>query len=185
MPPTDTTKALVIRAQRGDADALGALARAYMRPCYAVALSVVGRPADAEDVSQDAILLALERIGTCREPASFVGWLLQIVRNQARNSLDRRKHRDVPANDAICEQADERRTDDGMNRRRLLDSLSRLTPVRREVVLLHDLEGWTHAEIAQALGMTELSSRQHLFQARRELRGHLGDGPVQEVAHEG
>ena len=61
------------------------------------------------------------------------------------------------------------------SRERLLEALETLTPVRREVVLLHDLEGWTHPEIADALGMTELSSRQHLFQARRELRDHLGE----------
>jgi RNA polymerase sigma-70 factor, ECF subfamily len=157
-----------------------------MRACYAVALAVVGRQADAEDVAQDAVLLALERVDSCREPEKFVAWLLQIVRNQARNALDRRKLRDVPANDVSAEQgAESSGSDDVLARGRLLAALSSLTPVRREIVLLHDLEGWTHPEISEALGMSELSSRQHLFQARRELRERLGDeAPAREVVHE-
>ena len=60
-----------------------------------------------------------------------------------------------------------------MLRDRLLAALARLTPVQREVVLLHDLDGATHAEIAEALGLSEVNCRQHLFVARRALRGEL------------
>ena len=50
---------------------------------YAIALAVLGRPADADDVAQDAFVAALERIRDCREPARFSGWLVRIVRNRA------------------------------------------------------------------------------------------------------
>ncbi len=169
----DATASLVVRAQRGDVPAFDALARAYLRAAYSVALAVVGRPADAEDVAQDAFLLALERIETCREPRRFAGWLVAIVRNQARNWLDRRRLRDVSPGGREAEGGDDAALPDAPLRRRLLQLLQSLGPVQREVLLLHDLEGWTHPEIGAALGISEVASRQHLFQARRELRGRL------------
>ena len=63
----------------------------YMRPGYLVALSVTGNPEDAEDVSQEAFLVALKRLEDCRNPEKFGGWFLTIVRNRARNLL-RREH---------------------------------------------------------------------------------------------
>jgi RNA polymerase sigma-70 factor (ECF subfamily) len=170
----EDTAALVVRAQKGEANAFQTLVRTYLRAAYAVALGVVGRPADAEDIAQDAFLLAFERLDTCREPSRFAGWLLQIVRNQSKNWLDRRRLRDVPARDEISEQAHgDPQPDASAFRDHLVRALAVLSPVQREVVLLHDLEGWTHPEIADALGMSETMSRQHLFQARRQLRSQL------------
>lgn len=176
MPSAESTATLVLRAQRGDRDAFTALVRAHLRAAYAVALAVVGRPADAEDVAQDAFLLAFERIDSCREPARFPGWLLQIVRNQSINWLAKRRLRDVPATEPHTERGAESMMPDTALRRRLLERLEKLTPAQREVVLLHDLDGWTHPEIAASLGISEVMSRQHLFQARRELRTQLGGG---------
>ncbi len=178
MPSADQTAALVVQAQQGEPDAFTALVRAYLRAAYAVALGTVGRPADAEDVAQDAFLLAFERLDTCREPARFGGWLLQIVRNQALNWLDRRRLRDVPAEDRPPGAAEESGAAEAViGRSRLLRALGLLTPLRREIILLHDLEGWTHPEIAAALDISEVMSRQHLFLARRQLRAHLDGQP--------
>ena len=172
----DATAILVGRAKRGETVAFEELVRAYLRAAYAVALAVVGRPADAEDVAQEAFLAAFEQIDTCREPGHFAGWLLQIVRNRARNWLDRRRFRNVPAEDPAEGRVE--RAPPGvepMLRGRLLRALGDLGAVEREVVLLHDLEGWTHPEIAMALGISEVMSRQHLFLARRQLRAQLGE----------
>jgi RNA polymerase sigma factor (sigma-70 family) len=68
-------------------------------------------------------------------------------------------------------------------RQALLDALAALEPRQREVVLLHDLENWTHPEIAAALGISEVWSRQHLFRARQLLRAKLGAGPRCEENH--
>lgn len=174
----DAVAALVIRARNGDASACEELVRGFLRPAYAVALSIVARTSDAEDVAQDAVMIAFEKLDTCREPARFAGWLLQIVRNQARNFLDRRRLRDVPADPDVREQVSGSRSDEATERRRLLQALDTLSPAQKEVVLLHDLEGWTHPEISAALGMSEVMSRQHLFQAHRELRSQLGEEDV-------
>lgn len=180
----NATAALVVRAQRGDSTAFAALARAFLRAAYSVALAVVARPADAEDVAQDALVAALEKIGACREPERFAGWLLTIVRNRARNLLESRRLRDV-----VADEPRETSVDQGSGlehvglRAQLLAALALLNDVQREVVLLHDLEDWTHADIALALGMSELMSRQHLFQARRVLRERLHEQAPAEVKH--
>jgi RNA polymerase sigma-70 factor (ECF subfamily) len=165
--------ALVGRAKQGDASAMEALVRAYLRASYAVALAILRRPSDAEDVAQDAFILAFERIDTCREEARFGGWLLQIVRNQAKNRISWRKLRDV------AEEPSQTAVPTGIFpeiaaiRRDLIAALGAVTAVQREVVLLHDLEGWTHPEIGETLGISAVMSRQHLFLARRRIRAAL------------
>jgi len=170
----DAIADLVHRAQRGEADALTRLVQAFLRPAFSVALSVVGRPADAEDIAQEAFLKAFQSIDTCREPERFAAWLFQIVRNRARNFLDSRRLRDVaPAGAKILEFATMPSESVGM-REALISALDHLDAEKREVVLLHDLEDWTHKEIAEVLEISEVHSRQHLFQARQILRAKLG-----------
>jgi RNA polymerase sigma-70 factor (ECF subfamily) len=174
----------VLRAQRGDSDAVAALVRAFLRPAYLVALSVLGRPADAEDIAQDTLIAAVEQLDSCRFPDRFAGWVLQIARNRARNLLAARKLRDAPP-PADEPAASEAPSGNPWLRRRLLDALLGLSETQRDVVLLHDLEGWTHAEIGRALEISEGMSRQHLFQARRLLRERLGPDPRDEEAIHG
>jgi RNA polymerase sigma-70 factor (ECF subfamily) len=184
VPVDDTLEDVVARAQGGDARAFEAIVRQYLRPCYSVALAVLGRPMDAEDVAQEALITALERIGTCREPKLFRSWLFQIVRNQARNWRERRRLRDVAPAEPHFEPVHAGPGPDAMAFRfRLLEAMNMLGDTEREVVLLHDLDGWTHPEIAAALPISVVMSRQHLFQARRKLRAFL-DGAGNEGDHE-
>jgi RNA polymerase sigma-70 factor (ECF subfamily) len=171
----------VARAKSGDPEAFEILVRRHLRAAYAVALAVLGRPADAEDVAQDAFAAAFEQLDRCREPAKFSGWLLSIVRNRAKNEREKRGLRD-PA-EAPPEAAAGPPAEAGL-RDRLVAALGRLPATAREVVLLHDLEGYSHAEIADAIGTSEVNSRQLLFQARKTLRELLGDDASPEVRHE-
>jgi RNA polymerase sigma-70 factor, ECF subfamily len=177
---TDNVADLVRRAKRGDATAFDELARTHLRAAYAVALAVLGRPADADDISQDAFVAALERIDECREPARFSGWLIRIVRNRALNALEKRKVRDA---DELSEHASDPQLGDVALRGQLLKALHTLSPIQREIVLLHDLDGWSHAELAETLGISEVNCRQHLFTARRALRVELSALAPEEVRH--
>lgn len=163
---------LVRRAQSGDRQAFAELARRYGRAVYAVALAHLGRQADAEDLAQSALLAALEHLDDCRDPERFEAWLLTIARNRARRALVRRRLRDVLPW-AAAEPRDPAPPAEPQTRARLLRALASLAPRAREVVLLHDLERRSHAEIASALGLSEEASRQHLSRARRALRAHL------------
>jgi RNA polymerase sigma-70 factor (ECF subfamily) len=174
VPDDEDTPALVARARRGEAAAYEALVRKHLRPAYAIALAIVSRPSDAEDVAQDAMMIACERIETCRDPGRFSAWLFQIVRNHARNWLARRRLRDVSKDPSPPEpEHTGPGPDAGAFREQLVAALEQLGQVEREIVLLHDLDGWTHPEIADALGISVVMSRQHLFQARRRLRSEI------------
>lgn len=167
---------LVARVRRGDRAAAGTLAERYLRACRAVALAVTGDPADADDVCQDAFVAAIERIDGCREPHRFGAWLLQIVRNRARDHL-RSRARSVLSIDGMeiesarASPAAEAESGDATGR--LLAAIRTLPEERREVLLLHDLEGWTHREIAERLGLPAGTVRSHLHHARRHVRALL------------
>ncbi len=174
---------LVARARRGDAAALEILVRRYLRPAYIVALSVVRSAADAEDVAQEALMGALHRLDQCREPDRFARWLFTAVRHRAFNYLEQRKLRGALLSSQLPDQAQQVDPATIRLRKRLLAALEKLSEPQREVVLLHDLEEWTHAEIAASLDISEVMSRQHLFVARRLLRQHLANDFLQETKH--
>lgn len=175
--------AFVRRARDGDEAAFGTLVRRHLPAAHAAALAVLGDAADAEDACQDAFVSALRRIDDCRPEEKFRPWLLTIVRNRA---IDLRRRQRVRRADSLDEMGgggepppaspaggplrDAERAD---IRAHLAVALASLTDVRREVVLLHDLEGWSHREIGQHLGLAEGTVRAHLFWARRDLRRRL------------
>lgn len=168
---------LVKETLRGRTIAFEALVRRHLRAAYAVALARTGSAHDAEDVCQDAFIAALERLGTLRDPDRFGAWLLEIVRNRALSLLRTRRVRsEEPLDEAVARGGGGdplRDTERALLRNDLLDALGTLDETRREVALLHDLEGWRHAEIAERLGMPEGTVRYHLHEARKTLRQRL------------
>ncbi len=174
---------LVRAALGGRSDAFGVLVTRYMRPGYLVALSVTGNPEDAEDVSQEAFLVALKRLEDCRDPEKFGGWFLTIVRNRARNLLRREKLRRGEELSPEISPGSGGPDEDLKRweiRERLEKGLEGLSEIRREVLLLHDLEGWKHREIAEKLGIPDGTVRSHLHFARKHLKEHLEaqEGPI-------
>jgi RNA polymerase sigma-70 factor (ECF subfamily) len=168
---------LVGQVRRGNREAAGRLAERYLPACHAVALSVLRDMDAAEDVCQDAFVQAMEKIDDCRDPARFGRWLLVIVRNRSRNYL-----RDSKASSkATIEEHEpgsplplpDRSAERAELRERLLAAMETLSEERRTILLLHDLEGWTHREIAEQLGLPDGTIRSHLHHARKHLRPHL------------
>jgi RNA polymerase sigma-70 factor (ECF subfamily) len=175
----ETDARLVRRAREGDGQAFETLVRRYLRMAYAVALAELADHRDAEDAVQDSFITALERLEECRDPAAFAGWMRRIVRNRARSVRRRERVRETEALESVSSAASGR--DPGRDldrselRRRLEAALATLSEVQRRVVLLHDLEGYRHREIAMQLDIPEGTVRSHLFFARRALRELLGD----------
>ena len=175
---------LVRKAQAGDSQAFGVLVGRYMRAAYAVGLSVTGRHDDAEDAAQEAFMVAIARLDDCRTPDRFAGWLLTIVRNRARNLGRREVLRDtdvLPETAAARGRTPEKAAEHAELQERLGTALRRLPEVQREIVLLHDLEGWRHREIAEHLGIPSGTVRSHLHFARKSLRR---DSDLAQVAAE-
>jgi RNA polymerase sigma-70 factor (ECF subfamily) len=176
----DTDARLVRRARDGDRSAFEVLVRRYLKTAYAVALAELADPRDAEDAVQDSFITALERLEDCRDPAAFSGWLRRIVRNRARSVRRRERVRETEGLEKVGDTAaawhdPARDLERSELRRRLETALGGLTDVQRRVVLMHDLEGYRHREIAVDLDIPEGTVRSHLFFARRALRELLGD----------
>ncbi len=177
----------VEQAKRGNSTAFEALVRRYYRAAHTTALALVGNTMDAEDVCQDAFVRALQRLEDCHSPDRFKSWLLKIVRNRAHNF---REYQQVRAGTAIEEVAVAGRSDPGKDavrselRGKLETALSELTEMQRQVVLLYDMEGCKHDDIAKSLGVSIESSRQHLFVARKRLQKILGADIVKVYLHE-
>ena len=178
---------LVARSISGDETAYAALVRRHYRAAFAVALAYTGHRSDAEDVCHDAFVRAAARLEECRHPDRYAHWLCTIVRNHAHNYVARafvRRTTELTPDMAASEDDPIHRVELGELRRQLEQALGKLTPVQRAVVLLHDLEGWTHPDIAKSVGTSEGMSRQHLFHARRRLAQLLGANSSREYFDE-
>ncbi len=127
--------------------------------------------------------MAMQQLGQCREPARFAGWLLSNVRNRALNHLSAVKVRQRHADSVVLEEGVAADAERVVLRQQLLAALEVLSPQQREVVLLHDMESWTHPEIAASLGMSEVNSRQVLSVARKALRAKLAELENGVAAH--
>ena len=177
--PTPAVDAeLVERARQGDSEAFEALVRRHLAAALASARPLVRTDEDAEDVCQDAFVRALERLEDCREPERFRSWLISIVRNRAHNVRKyqrRREMDDLETTVAAARDRPDRDLDQAELGRTLSWALAQLTEKQRAVVLLHDYEGWRHAEIGQRLGMSAGACRFSLHSARKRLRTLLAD----------
>ena len=169
---------LVSAARAGDRSALDRLLSMHLAIAHSVALGTVRHWADAADVVQTAFVTAIEKLATCRDPARFTGWLLQIVRNTGIDAIRFRtrsvaRHADVEPELAQIVTCEPDPLSRAAMRAGLVAALGTLTERQRQVVLLYDLEGWKHGEIADLLEISEVMSRQELFIARRGVRSAL------------
>src|SRR5205823_5603348 len=165
----------VIAAQEGNDDAFAELVRLHQRRAYAVARAIVLTHEDAEDAVQDGFLHAYRALDRFRSDQPFGAWLNRIVANAALDLVRRRKVRDA---DELPETVALPFRDPGESeelRRRLGDALTHLTDRQRSVIVLHDVEGYTHGEIGSMLGIPEGTARSDLHHARAALRRLLND----------
>ena len=174
---------LIAETCAGNAAAFDALVRRHYHLAFSVALAHTTGRADAEDVCHDAFVQAAEHLEECRDRGRFAPWLCAIVRNRARNLAARnvvRRAEPIDHDTAASPETADRDAQLAELRQRLLAALATLSPTQREVVLMHDLDGLTHEEIAGLVGTSAGMSRQHLFAARKLLRRALGAGTAQD-----
>ncbi len=169
---------LVRRTLAGDRSAFGILVERYAAQARRVARAVLQDPDDADDAAQDAFLAALTKLDRYDRHRPFGPWLLRIVANAA---TDRRRRRAVRRTEPLDPglTGGGRQPDAEAERRalgaRLIAALADLPERRRLAVVLFDVEGYAHAEIAEILGVPEGTVRSEVFHARRRLRELLAD----------
>lgn len=155
------------RARRGERAAFATLYDRYARAAYTLALRLTGRADAADDVVQEAFIKAMERIGSYRGEAPFGAWLKRLVANAAidRLRLDRRWVDGSGIEEPVAAMAEQRHDALGL--------MARLAPAARTVLVLHELEGYSHAEMAQLFGRSESWSKSLLSRAIARLRQSL------------
>jgi len=165
----------VERAKTGDLDALERVYRSYEGLVYTMARRICRSEEDAEDVLQETFLEVCRSIRSLRGtgPGSLTAWVKRIAASKALMRVRREKYRD----------ADEFVEDGGASATKPPDlglqldletALLRLPETSRAVVWLHDVEGYTHEDIAEMMGKTVSFSKSQLARAHTRLRGWLG-----------
>lgn len=166
---------LVRRAQDGDKTAFEALYRAEVGRVYAVCKRMSGDPTKAEILTQDAFVQAWKSLAQFRGDSAFSSWLFRIAVNIVRMSQrsDARRRSHIVADDALDEwppPLERPRNDDAID---LEDAIAALSPQARSVLVLHEIEGFSHDEIAGMLEIAPGTSKAHLHRARKLLRERL------------
>lgn len=181
MPVERDEPGLVSLVQQGDVAAFGELVQRYTDRAFGVALSIVGTPQDAEDTVQTAFIRALGRIDQLRPGSPFGPWFYSVLRSTALNLRRReglRTHEAIPEATAGGGRPDYD-LDRTLTREQVLSALETLPEQQRTAVVLYDLEGFSHREVAESLGVAVGTSRAHVHHGRKALRELLG--PVIEL----
>ena len=176
---SDASDHLLVRAvlDGGSERACRLLYRRHATRLYRLAWRMLGSRMDAEDVVQETWLRALPRLQDFAWRSSLGTWLCGILVNVARETLARRGRWTMDEmNDAVDAPTVSSATD-LLEQIDIEHAIGALAPGCRAVFLLHDVEGFTHDEIAERLGCTAGTSKTQLFRARRALRRLLGEPP--------
>ncbi|MHC4470876.1 MAG: RNA polymerase sigma factor [Planctomycetota bacterium] len=163
-----TDSDLILSAVDGDLDAFGALVERYQHVVYAVALSIVGEYSAAEDVAQETFLTAFTRLSQLRDPGSFPSWLRRIAVNAARMWLRNRK-----PGEALPETGLAATKVEGGLRSEVASALASLPEQKRQVAILCYLDGVKRREAALFFGVTEVTLRKRLHDAKRLLQRRI------------
>jgi RNA polymerase sigma-70 factor (ECF subfamily) len=175
-------EAIVRRAARGDVRAHEIIYRAYAAAVYTLCLRFTKVPAHAEDLTQETFIEIMRSIAEFRGDAALGSWIRRIAVTKAlmflRSAWTARSQSladnwdDVTAGDNLSHGIS-RHPEDAMD---LDAALASLPDVTRTVVWLHDVEGFTHKEIAAHMGKTESFSKSQLSRAYQRLKPLLESG---------
>lgn len=180
---------LVQRARNGDLSAYDELVKRYQERIYATVYHMTSNHEDANDLAQDAFIKAFSALKSFKGGSTFYTWLYRIAVNKTINFLKQRKNKyHLSLNDldfnaendpdlvALISHKTPQR-DAGLSelQKKLNEALLKLSEPHRMVVVLHDVQGQSHDEIAEIMGCNIGTVRSRLFYARQQLQGYLAE----------
>ena len=180
---------LVACVQDGDLPAYDYLVQRYKERLYATVYHMTSNHEDANDLVQDAFIKAYKSIKSFKRESSFYTWIYRIAVNRTINHLKRGKNRQYFSLDDIDTQIQNdpdfvellsyitprREVALAELQEKLNVALQKLSEAHRAVVVMHDVQGLTHADIAKTLNCSDGTVRSRLFYARQQLQGLLAD----------
>lgn len=175
--PRADEQRLIAAVLAGDRRAGRTLYEAHVARVHRVAYRVTGDETLAQECTQEAFVRAFARLDRFRGDAALGTWLTRIAVTVSLNALRRRRRRDreLGLEEVVGLQAPASNGVEPDLRDRLVRAIDALPEIYRTTVVLHDVEGHTHAEIASLLGVPEGTCKTRLFVARRKLREMLAD----------
>jgi RNA polymerase sigma-70 factor (ECF subfamily) len=180
---------LVRRAREGDLTAYDELVKRYQERIYATIYHMTANHEDANDLAQDSFIKAFSALKSFKGGSSFYTWLYRIAVNKTINFLKQRKNKyHLSLNDldfnaendpdlvALISHKTPQR-DAGLSelQKKLNEALLKLSESHRMVVVLHDVQGQSHEDIAEIMGCNIGTVRSRLFYARQQLQGYLAE----------
>lgn len=180
---------LILRAQRGDVKAFDHLMTQVQGRIYGLLYNMTSSKEDAEDLLQEVFIKAYRVLPKFRGQSSFYTWVYRIAVNRAINFVKRRRKRQglslddldlsIERDPALVELASTESPERMIRLKELQENLNNalqtLSEKHRAVVIMHDIQGMPHHEIAEVLGCSSGTVRSRLFYARRELQAHLSE----------
>ncbi|HUB87727.1 MAG TPA: sigma-70 family RNA polymerase sigma factor [Verrucomicrobiae bacterium] len=189
-PDAPTDESVLVRdARQGDLTAYDELVRRYQERIYATIYHMTSNHEDANDLAQESFIKAFQALKSFKGGSSFYTWLYRIAVNKTINFLKQRKNRqhmslndlDINAEhdaDLVALISDKTpRRDAGLAelQEKLNAALLKLSEPHRLVVVLHDVQGRSHEEIAEIMDCNIGTVRSRLFYARQQLQAYLAD----------
>jgi RNA polymerase sigma factor (sigma-70 family) len=171
---------VILAAQDGDARAIAALVAGSHPHVQRFARRLCATPQDAEDAAQEALLVLFRQVGTLRATAALSSWLFRIVAHEclrhARLALHPAPARDGGGPSAEAELLARLETE------RVVGAIAALPVAQRSVLVLRDLQGYSGAATAQALGLSRAAMKSRLHRARHAVREHLSAAETPSTA---
>ncbi len=185
--PLVDDQTLVKRSQAGDINAFEELVTRYHGKLYGLLYNMTSNKEDAEDMLQDVLTKAYQSLPKFKGNSSFYTWVYRIAINRTINFLKKRKRKQALSLDNVdhgierdpayvelsSRESPVRDVNIGELQEKLNKALQTLSEKHRTVVVLHDVQGIPHNEIANMLGVSEGTLRSRLFYARQHLQSEL------------
>jgi RNA polymerase sigma-70 factor (ECF subfamily) len=178
---------VIKRAQQGDADAFTVLFHAHKPRIYSVCLRMTNNAAEAEDLTQDAILQIFRKIATFRGDSAFSAWLHRIAVNTVLMKFRKKSLREVSLDAPHSSDGAKIHREYGTKDSRLAGCVDRVALAcaikelphgYRTIFLLHEVEGHDHQEIGEMLGCSVGNSKSQLYYAKLRIREFLAGLPA-------
>ncbi|HEY5653198.1 MAG TPA: sigma-70 family RNA polymerase sigma factor [Pontiella sp.] len=180
---------LVLQAQRGDVHAFDQLVERYHGKIYGLTYNMTSNREDAEDLTQEVFVKAFDALPRFKGKSSFYTWLYRIAVNKTINYRKKRNRKRALSLDQFDQEV---KTDDVYHdltskgsplrnislselQLKLNEALQRLSEKHRTVVIMHDMQGIPHDEIAKVVGASVGTVRSRLFYARRQMQAELSE----------
>lgn len=181
--PLESDVDLVKRAQQGNSDAFAWLFYAHKARVYSLCLRLTNNTAEAEDLTQDAFMQVFRKLSTFRGDSAFSTWLHRLAVNTVLMRFRKKALPQVSMDEPYNQDTRFVRREYGNRDARLTGSVDRIALTRaiselpegyRTIFLLHEVEGYEHAEIAELLGCSVGNSKSQLHKAKLRIRELLG-----------